>query len=803
MGILVSDRTFAHLEWDRLRQALASRCSGSVARERALELRPMEDPEALAGRLARVTAARRLLDDRREMPVGEVFDVRQAIALAARGARLEAADLHGIGGVLAASARVAVFLRGLDGTLAALGNVAAGLVELPDLAATIARSVDARGEVLDGASPELADLRRRVSGLRDELEQHVVELVNGPQYADVLQDRFFTVRDGRYVLPIRAASEGRVDGIVHGFSGSGQTVFIEPGSVVAANNRLRLCQADVEREIYRILTRLSAEVGGRAAEILRSLETLAELDLVRAAARLSAALGAVEPRIADPQALDLVEARHPLLVLEGTEVVANRIALCEGQRVLVVTGPNTGGKTVVLKTAGLTVLMALSGLHVPVRADSRIPRVPAIFTDIGDEQSLERHLSTFSGHVASLLGIFSEVRPGCLVLLDELAVGTDPVQGAALAQAVLEAFASRGAVVLVTTHYESLKALPLADGRFRNGAMGVESGTGMPTWRLVLDVPGSSSALSTARRLGLDGAIVDRAEALAGAGRSDLEIAIRKLEDEATEIGALKRSVAEAERRLEAERRGVAAKEEELRTRLRAGVRNERDALLEEARRLRTEVRDLQEALRSEAVRRDADRLAGASRRLESIITDAAAQERAEEREGKGGALEPAELVPGRTVHVLGLDRDAEIVRAPDGRGRVLVRAGAFSLEVPLGELARAGSTAAAPAAPPEPAKAQRLPERADMAPLVSPSRENTVDVRGLRVEEAVESVRGFLDTETRRGSDVVFIIHGHGTGALKSEIRRFLRSSGYARQFRPAEQDKGGDGVTVVWLRA
>ncbi|MCA9542356.1 MAG: endonuclease MutS2, partial [Myxococcales bacterium] len=438
-----------------------------------------------------------------------------------------------------------------------------------------------------------------------QLKEKVHGLLSDPGIADMLQDEYYTIREDRYVLPIRSGHKNHLDGIVHGWSGSGATVYIEPQPVVEANNRLLMAQADVDREIRRILTRLSKQVGERADEIRAAQDGLVALDLAWSAGILSRELDAVEPVLTDDARLELKRARHPLLLLGGVKVVPNNLTLGAPQTVLVVTGPNTGGKTVALKTAGLCTLMALAGLHIPAAEGSVVSRVPGVFTDIGDEQSLDESRSTFSGHIANIVEILDAMHRGSLVLLDEIAVGTDPIQGAALAQALGEAFADRGALLVVTTHYESLKALPFEDNRFRNGAMGFDGSSGQPTYTLTLDVPGTSSALRTARRLGLDERIVDRAVHLAGPQQGALEAVVQRLEAETAALHKA-RKIAEADaNRLANARAAAEAHEQKLRERLREGLAKERDQALREARHLRDELRHLRRTLRDEGKRRD------------------------------------------------------------------------------------------------------------------------------------------------------------------------------------------------------
>jgi DNA mismatch repair protein MutS2 len=799
------EKTRAHLEWARVLERLAFHCRGPIAAGRARELEPAADREEVATRLRRVTEARRLLDLGHSPPLGGLPDVAAAVGAAARGAVLDPEDLAFIGELLETSARARHWFSVRAESAPALAEVAlnldGGLVDLSDLARELRGSFDEKGQVVDAASGDLGFLRTRVAHLHEELKQRVHGLLSDPEYADLLQDNYYTQRDDRYVLPIKAGQKGGVPGIVHGWSGSGATVYIEPQVVVDANNRLRLAQAEVEREIHRILRRFSERVGARAREIAASQELLAILDLGFAAARLSKELDATEPAFADDGRVALRRARHPLLILGGVDVVPNDIELVPPQRILVVTGPNTGGKTVTLKTVGLCTAMALAGLHIPADRGSIVPRTSAIFSDLGDEQDLERHLSTFSGHIVNLMAILDAIQPGSLVLLDEIVIGTDPIQGAALAQALLERFADREVIALVTTHYESLKALPFSDARFRNGAVGFDADRLLPTYELHMDVPGASSPLQTARRLGLDPAIIDRAAELAGPVQRSLEAVLQTLEAEAERVRVERAALTAEREKAAASRQAAEELERRLRERLREGLGKERDALLAEARRLRDELRTLQRAIRAPDVRTNEAALREKSRRVDEVIAEVVEQKATAARNAAGPAPAAEAIKAGQKVHVVSLGCDAEVLIPPDGRGRVQVRAGILTATVGIDDLRLGGGKVARLQVAPKPAPVRVGPAEPSWDALPPPTPDNSVDLRGLRVDEALEKAERFLDALLEREQAVAFLIHGHGTGALKREIRQWLKTSRYVREFRPAPEHQGGDGATVVLL--
>lgn len=806
MKPIVPEKTRRHLEWSRILERLAHHCRGPVATERALDLDFAQNPAELSLRLARVDEARRLIDARKPPPLGTVPDVVPWAARASRGGVLEAEELIGVGHHLDVASRCKRYFEGLLVGAPHLKELAEHLVQAPDLAREILGSFDEAGHLADHASGELGHLRGRVTALHSQLKESIHHLVKAPEYADLLQDEYFTIREDRYVLPIKSGHKTHVPGIVHGWSQSGATVYIEPEAVLQANNRLLMAQAEVDREIRRILGKLSERVGRLYDALKKSQEALATLDLTFASGYLSEELDASTPEIADEPVLDLKAARHPLLVLSGIPVVSNPIVLAAGQRGLIITGPNTGGKTVALKTAGLCALMALAGLHVPAGPGSRIPAFPGVFTDIGDEQSLEESKSTFSGHIANLQAIFAALRPGSLVLLDEIVVGTDPVQGAALAQAILERLADLQTFIVVTTHYESLKALPLDDGRFRNGAVGFDAERRVPTYRLELDVPGSSSALITARRLGLDPLIIDRAMELTGPEQRRLEGLIQRLESETSALHQARQAIEAEREELSVLLASVAEKEERLRVRLREGVARERDQALRSAKAAREELDKLRRQLLDPAKKRDAAWIDGQRTKVGELVERLVTESRAAEESAAGPALDPSRLRVGLKVYVLSLNTEAELVSLPDDKGRCQVRLGLLTANVPAGDLRDKRSAPPAPAkkaaARPEPVEraADRPAVTWENAPPQVP--ENTVDVRGMRGDEALEQVERFLDAQLEREGAVAYVIHGHGTGALKREIREWLGHSRYARDWRRGDRHEGGDGVTAVLLR-
>jgi DNA mismatch repair protein MutS2 len=580
-------------------------------------------------------------------------------------------------------------------------------------------------------------------------------------------------------------------------------LFVEPQRFVELNNRLKIAAGEGADEERRILTELSLQVGREVDAILASLDVAEELDVLDGAARLADDLHAAPPVIGEVAGpLALVAARHPLMALSERTCVPNDIHLPAGAT-LVVSGPNAGGKTVALKTAGLAALCVRAGLHVAAASDSQVPWFRAVHTDIGDDQSLERDLSTFGAHILRLRETIADADEATLVLIDEVAVGTAPEQGAALAQAVLEALADRGARAIVTTHYERVKAIAGADARFRNASVGFDRETMQPTFRLHIGTPGSSGALYVARRLGLPEAVVTRAEELLGAPRASVDDLLAEIADqravlaqERARVAALEREAAQAHRAAELAQKSAAERE----AKLRAGAYGDAVAAL---RRARDELDELRSGLKKRRVVVAAEARQQVERLAQEIARNAPPPPPA-----VGAPPTAAVLVPGTRVFVASLGRVGEVMEAPR-RGKVVVEVGAVRTIVPVEGL-RLDSTPrrvrSAPAKPSARVPRGRAREDDSTGPIQDdalPARsvDNTLDLRGERVDDALAQVDRFLDESMLAVRDVVVIIHGHGTGALRNALRQHIKQHPALKRWRAGTPQEGGDGITVAWL--
>ena len=649
----------------------------------------------------------------------------------------------------------------------------------------IGRCILAEDEIADSASPELMRLRRQMRLTNERMREKLNAMIKSPVYQKYLQEPIITVRNGRLALPVKAEHRAQVSGLVHDQSGSGATLFIEPAAAVELGNELRRLQAEERVEIGRILAGLTALLDPVADELYASLNVLGALDVIFAKAVLARDMRAVRPKLNAEMRIRILAGRHPLLPRDT--VVPVDVWLGQEFRTLIITGPNTGGKTVTLKTVGLFTLMAMSGLFVPADARTELAVCGEVFADIGDEQSIEQSLSTFSSHMTNTVAILREAGPGCLVLLDELGAGTDPVEGAALAQAILEALYASGALTMATTHYSEIKAFALTRPGMQNASMEFDVDRLLPTYRLFIGIPGKSNAFEISERLGLAPAVIERArqflqkrdvafeDVLSGA-----EAARREAETAAAEAEADRRAVREAREQLERQRDELAAERAQLRQKAR-----------EEARRIvqqtRQEMEDVVAKLRA----------AGEGAALERAVQQArdavrAAQERVQEQAqsaGDGGAP-PSAVKPGDAVRVLSVGREATVLKPPDARGEVLVQAGAMRMSVKLADLR----------------SVQKKPERPRPAAvrrtLAEPERSFlSLDLRGRMVDEATVEIDRFIDDAELAGVKEITLIHGKGTGALRAGVQAYLRTHPQVKSFRIGAYGEGDAGVTVVTL--
>jgi DNA mismatch repair protein MutS2 len=787
----VQDRAIRLLEFDKIRERLAQYTAFSVSHDRALALQPETTLPAAERAQQAAEDARTLLRLKPNFSIGGARDVRPAARQAALGGLVDPLVLLDIAATVASARQARTLLTRLADQLPVLSEIASDLVDCSALEDEIARCIGRRGEVLDSASAPLARIRAELRAAHDRLRARLDHYLASPLGKTVLQEPIVTVREGRYVVPVKVEYKGQVRGIIHDISASGATVFLEPLEIVELNNRWRELQLEEEREVERILRRLSAEVGDHAPAVVADVEILAAIDVEIAKARYAEALGAVRPRLTPSRGawrLDLREARHPLL---GERVVPISVDLTSDDFVLVLTGPNTGGKTVALKTVGLLTLMALAGMPIPAASGSTVPVFSGVAADIGDEQSIEQSLSTFSSHLGAIIEILRTAGPTTLVLLDELGAGTDPVEGSALARALLAFLVRRRIPTIATTHYSEVKVFAHATPGVRNASVEFDPITLAPTYRLAIGTPGASNALAIATRLGLAPEIVDEARSLLSPTDAEIERLLADLQRERAALEAERQRGAAAAAAADAERARLA---EAL-----AIVERDRDRLVEEAR---------SEALReADELLRALQRAAAVAARSSSVDeTAAAAAELAAARQAyvrrvrrpshpRRAPVRARPLRVGDPVRLPRLGQTGEVVAILADDEEAEVRLGAMKARVPLREVE--------PLSAQEAAREQhraRHERRATLPPLpVSPGVQ--LDLRGRRVDEVFDALDRYLNDAYRTGLAEVRVVHGKGTGALRQVVRDQLATHPLVRGWEPAASNDGGEGATIAKL--
>jgi DNA mismatch repair protein MutS2 len=784
------------LEFDKVLDRLSRLTAFAGGRELSLALAPSPDYDTVLERQRRLAEAIRLKSFRPAFSLNSAVDVRASLEKAGLGGSLDAQELLAVASTQRVAQQARSALTRVAASLPRLGTLGAALSDHPAVVDEIARAIDARGDVLDSASPALAIIRRDIKIAHDRLHSRLQQFLTSSAGRLAAQESIVTLRDGRYVVPIKADFRGEVRGIVHDVSASGATVFIEPLAVVDLANQWRELQIEETREVERVLRRLSGIAGEVGSSLATNVDLLADLDFLLAAASLAEEIspghlpclpdddpgsGPAQWLVRSPGPLVLNEARHPLL----STPVPISLNLGDEARVLLVTGPNTGGKTVALKTAGLLALMAQSGLPVPAAPGTQLPVFQAVLADIGDEQSIEQSLSTFSGHLRNVIALLERAGPGSLVLLDELAAGTDPSEGAALARALLQHLLERGTLTIATTHHGELKLFAHSTPGIANAAVEFDPVTLGPTYRITMGVPGRSNALAIAARLGLPESILRAAQESIAPEDQAIDSLLAELNTEREAASTARRAEEQARRRAEQARAQV---EERL-----AGIDEERARRLDEAAlALEAEVEAAREALaraqrlanRRGPVLVPAEETAAARQAIEQA-GDTAKRLRRRSRRRRRGGLRPEQIKPGVEVWVQGIPMAAEALSEPDRRGEVDVSFGGLRARVGIGQIVRVER---API---------RIPERTQLPP--PPTAMQEIEVRGQTLDEALPRVERFLDDGFRAGVPRLRVVHGKGTGKMRNAVREMLVKSPLVKSFAFAEPRDGGEGVTVV----
>lgn len=791
------NRDYNALELYKVLEMLAQEAACEDSRELARSLRPSADLDLITVLLNQTNDAHALLARFGGPSFGGLKNVNNALSRAVAGGALNPRELLDIAEVLRVIRSLVQWRERCSTVKSTLDAYFDGLLPNKYIEEKITAAIISEEEISDNASPELALIRKRMKSASAKVREQLDKMTRSQYYQKYLQESIVTMRDGRYVVPVKNEYRSEVPGLVHDTSGSGATVFIEPMAVVEANNEIKVLRIKEKEEIDRILYALSVEVGAFADAIKSSYRNAVELNLIFAKAQLAYRMKATMPLMNNEGIVELKNARHPLI--DKNKVVPISISVGENFDTLVITGPNTGGKTVSIKTLGLLTLMAMCGLMVPADDRSRISVFENVLADIGDEQSIEQSLSTFSAHMTNIIRILKQAGGKSLVLLDELGAGTDPVEGAALATAILEQLHFNGAKIAATTHYAELKAYALQTARVENGSCEFDVASLKPTYRLLIGVPGRSNAFAISERLGIDRDIVERAKELVSSENLRFETVVEQLEKsrqdmerERTEMEALREQAASAQNDMNA-----------YKDKLRAEMAREMEAAKNEAARIVDKVRREAQSMVDEidAIRKakNKENIEEAARRAKarmkagmSVLEDTADPVQALASDDE--YVLPRALRVGDTVVIATIGSQGTVMTLPDKNGNVQVRAGNMTTRVKQSNLRlMTGKTK------------KEIPATRNVRSHESRlNREvkQSIDLRGKTVQEALDEVELFLDSSMMAGISQVTIVHGKGTGALRAAIQQHLRKHPSVRTFRLGVYGEGEDGVTIVELK-
>jgi len=776
------EASLRRLEFHKIIALLEAEANFDGGRKRAAQISPQFELNAAIRRLEETKQGVDLVVTRDTSFISQAHDLGTHLQRARTYALLNAEELSEV----ALTLKVMRQCRALDGDKKRvyINNLLQGMADLGALERYLFSLVDEHGQLRDDATSELKSIRQRMGAARQRIREYLREFVRGSENHKYLQDDVITERNGRYVVPVRQEYRHQVKGLIHDESASGATVYVEPERVVTAGNEVRKLEAEEKREIERILREASAKVAVNSEEIAANLELLNELDFILARARLALSMDAYYPRLNDQGIVQLERARHPLI--PRAQAVPIDLELGKEFDVLVITGPNTGGKTVTLKTVGLLTVMAMAGLFIPARENSMLSIFDQVFVDIGDEQSIEQSLSTFSAHMTNLIDILAHMTSRSLILLDELGSGTDPQEGAALARAILETLVEQGVRAVVTTHHSGLKTLAYTNPRMQNACVEFDPVSLKPTYILTIGLPGQSNALAIARRLGLDGDIIDRATEFVP--RTEVELghmirefknARRETEQEKSEVKKLTASLKSQEQELEERRQQLETAYEQ---RLQAAEKEARRYLLEAREEAEVVVSELKDLLKDKE-KLKWHQIEESRAKLKKITP--LKHEPVEEPATNADELRVGDYVEVRTLRQRGY-----ILEGPNSNQDYVVQIGIMKVTVSRGDLSKRLA--------PEEAKSREARKTyLEKAKTISPE----IDLRGQLAEEALENLEQYLENARLAGLERVRIIHGKGTGALRSAVREYLQGHHYISEYSQAANNEGGFGVTIARL--
>ena len=788
---VMEEHTLRVLEFDKVIAKLQEQAACTLGREVAALTCPTSDLEAARRKQRQTSEARGLLQAEGSIPLGGIEDIRKSIERAAVEALLRPEELVSILHTLQSSRRLSKFLSKNRQHYPLMGALGREIGNFETVENEIAKAISDTGEVLDSASRELAQVRSRIRTIHDRLTERMNSYLQANEYRNMLQEHVITLRDDRYCVPVKSEFRNQFPGIVHDSSASGATLFIEPAAVVELGNKRKELAVKERDEIEKVLAKFTGIVSNVSEAILAALDAVGMIDCITARAKLGMLQAASEPVLNDTGEIELLGARHPLL--KG-DVVPIDVSLGKTFDALLITGPNTGGKTVSLKTIGLLALMAASGLHVPAQTGTEVAVFKQVFADIGDEQSIEQSLSTFSSHMNNIVRITEAASENSLILLDEIGAGTDPGEGSALAKAVLDFLMGKGSKIVATTHYGELKEFAYLREGIENASVEFDPETLQPTFRLLIGIPGSSNAFAIAGRLGLDESLINSAKSNLASHAETAEELIRRIEESHKAVAEHQRAAERSSADVEALKRDYEEKIRRLenaRVRVEEMTRKGAEAVVESyARKLEATLQQLAEQ------KKDSRRSQGLKQKTEKLLDGLEKQvaERAKASVPKEQKLpKNAKLAPGMRVRIAGVNQDGEIVDEPH-EGKVTVLMGAMRVAVPISSLRKAH---------PEPtSKPKQKSDHSSIGIEKAKSLPAEVSLRGMRADEALIVLGKYLDDALAAGALEVRIVHGKGTGALRKVVWEALAENPQIASYRLGERREGGSGVTMAKLK-
>lgn len=789
----MNEKSTRVLEYNKIVEMLEAQAVSIPGKEMTRKLKPLAEIADIRERLAETSEAVKMMLIKGNPPMGAFYDIRPYIGRARKGGSLTMRQLLMVSYNMGTAGAMASYLKEEKNEYPALNAIREVLAVHKELQSEIERCIISEDEMADNASPELRSLRRSILRQGEAIKAKMNHMAGSMEYRTMLQDSIVTMRDGRYVIPVKAEHRAKFPGIVHDQSSSGATLFIEPQVIVNMNNELRELYLAERKEVERILEDLSGRVAEHYHELKNNQRLLTILDSIFARGKLSRIMEGEEPVMAEDGELVLKEARHPLL--DKKKAVPVSVVIGGDYSTLIITGPNTGGKTVTLKTAGLLAMMAQSGLHIPASSESRIPVFEEVYADIGDEQSIEQSLSTFSSHMKNIVDIAKNADDRSLVLLDELGAGTDPAEGAALAISIIETLKNRNALVFATTHYTELKKYAISEDGVQNASMEFDVETLSPTYRLTIGIPGKSNAFEISEKLGLDNHIIEQARRLLDSGDIQFEDVISALEGEKKKAEADRNTamlLAVAAKKQKAELEKKAEELEKKRENILAKAREEAREIVKEAKDITKEVQKELKELSKIDSQEERNRVFSENRRKVKGLEDKHRERVIKQVNNKPVTADSIKI--GDRVKVLSFDQNGEIMSLPDSRGVLTVQMGIIKAQVNVDDLMLIDV---------KPLKKQKK-ERSygGMYRAKTMTAKTSINVRGSNLDDATMDVDKFLDDAFMAGLNQVTVIHGRGEGILRDGLHDMMRYHKHVKSFRKGAYNEGGDGVTIVEIK-